>query len=209
MSHDNGGIDIHSRRRTIRRAAAVCLGVIAACGLAYTAASSSGAPASGRAEITFDVDESALLDLARAATPYTVTVGSDLLSVDLVFTEPSGLVLDDDRATLNIRVRGSKIPLDQILRPMVTVEYDAAKRQYFAIVSSLTVKVPGLGRIDLSNVLPRVAIPAVLENLWDMQDRPIGVRFHIRRIALRDHRLEVGADVDFAPITRSGVRNDR
>ncbi len=150
-------------------------------------------------EVRFSVDQKALLDLARAATPYTITIGNNLISADLVFMEPSGLVLTDGMATMRIRVKGRKLPVDQVLRPILTIEYDSAAKKYFAVISSLLVQIPGLGRVDLRDALPRVEIPAVLENLWEIQDRPVGLKLRLRSVVIREARIEIEADIDFAP----------
>ncbi len=152
-------------------------------------------------EISFAVDQKALLELVRAATPYSVTIGNQLIGADLVFTDPSELLLVDGQATLRIRVKGHRIPIDQVLRPAIRIEYDPALRQYFAIVSSLVIEIPGLGKVDLRDALPRVAIPAVVDRLWALQDRPIGMRLRIRSITIGDERLEIGADVEFPRVT--------
>jgi hypothetical protein len=165
-----------------------------------------GATAPGAAapsELRFTVNEKALLDCLRAATPQTVTVGTTMLSTDLTLLDPSDLVLANGRASFKIRVKGRTIPLDQIVNPVVTVERDPRSGQYFGVVASLPVQVPGLGSVDLKDYLPRFEIPAVLENMWSVADRPLGVRVHIRRIAILDHLLEVGADLDVAPTLSS------
>jgi hypothetical protein len=154
-------------------------------------------------ELRFTVNERALLDCLRAATPQTVTVGSSLLSTDLTLLDPTDLVLANGRASFKIRVKGRTIPLDQVVRPTVTIDKDPRSGQFFGVVSSLPVQVPGLGSIDLKDYLPRFEIPALVEDLWHVADRPLGLRLRIRRIAILDHLLEVGADVDFAPTVSS------
>ena len=163
------------------------------------------APAPDLSEIKFTVAEGALLDCLRAATPQTVTVGSSLLSTELTFLDPSDMVLKSGKASFKIRVKGSTLPVNQIVNPVVTLDRDARSGQYFGVIASLPVQLPGLGTIDLKDYLPRIEIPPVLENLYQVADRPLGLRLKIRKIAILDHLLEVGADVDFAPVvsTRS------
>lgn len=190
---------------TIRRAIAVAaLGVVwvvrAAPAMAAGAAPMAGAEAT---EVRFTVNERALLDCLRAATPQTVTVGSSLLSTELTLLDPADLVLANGRASFRIRVKGRTIPLDQVVNPTVTIDKDPRSGQFFGVVSSLPVQVPGLGSIDLKDYLPRFEIPALVEDLWHVADRPLGLRLRIRRIAILDHLLEVGADVDFAPTVSS------
>jgi hypothetical protein len=155
------------------------------------------------AEVRFTVNEKALLDCLRAATPQTVTVGTSLLSADLTLLDPSDLVLANGRATFKIRVKSRTVALDQIVAPVVTIERDPRSGQFFGVVSSLPVQIPGLGAVDLRDYLPHFEIPAVLENMWSVADRPLGLKVKIRRIAILDHLLEVGADVDVAPVVSS------
>jgi hypothetical protein len=183
---------------------------VAALGVAWVVcaapARAAGSPPPAGAESTevrFTVNERALLDCLRAVTPQTVTVGSSLLSTELTLLDPADLVLANGRASFRIRVKGRTIPLDQVVNPTVTIDKDPRSGQFFGVISSLPVQVPGLGSIDLKDYLPRFEIPALLEDLWHAADRPIGLRLRIRRIAILDHLLEVGADVDFAPTVSS------
>ena len=154
-------------------------------------------------EVRFMVNERALLDVLRAATPQTIAVGTSLMSVNLTLLDPSDLVLGGGKVTFKIRVKGSGIPLDQVVTPVVTVDRDPRTGQYFGVVSSMPVSIPGAGRVDLRDFLPRFEIPAVVESPWGVADRPLGLRLRIRRIAILEHLLEVGADVDLAPVVSS------
>jgi hypothetical protein len=151
-------------------------------------------------EIRFTIRESALLDWLDAVTPYTLTIGREPLSLDLVLSEPRDLRLADGRATLRIRAKGRTLPFEQILSPVFTVRFDQKSNRYFVVVSSLPIQVPGLGRIDLKDSFPRLEIPELLENLWRFADKPVGLNLNIRRIGIIDHAVEVGADVSFAPL---------
>lgn len=184
---------------------AFSLTAIGLSGAAWAAAPGAPAtpPAPDSAEVRFTVHEKALLDVLRAATPQTITVGTDLLNTDLTLLDPSDLVLGNGRATFKIRVKGRTVPLDQVVSPVVTVDRDPRTGRYFGVVSSMPLTIPGGGRIDLRDFLPRFEIPAVVENPWNVADRPLGLRLRIRRIAILEHLLEVGADVDIAPIVSS------
>jgi hypothetical protein len=156
----------------------------------------SAAPQDG-AEIQFRIGAPALLDLLRAVTPHTLTVGSSLLGTDLVLSDPRDLVLKDGKASFTVRVKGRTLPIEQVLSPTVMVSYDQELRKFYVVVSSLPLRIPGLGSIDLKDYLPRVEIPALLENLWNSGDGPLGVNLRIRRISIIDHAVEVGADASF------------
>jgi hypothetical protein len=176
--------------------------VALAAALAGPAGMASGSASQPTSELHFSVQESALFELLRAVTPYTLTVGSGLTAVDLILRDPSDLILSEGKVRFRIAVRGVTIPIDQVLEPELTVEYDSQQRQYFVVVSSLVVRVPLLGTIDLRDALPPLAVPALVEQLWELDSRLIGTRFHIRRIAIIEHRLDISADVDFPPVGR-------
>jgi hypothetical protein len=162
-----------------------------------------------RSEVRFTITEEALLDWLKAATPYTFSVGNQLLKVELTLSDPRELKLLDSRATLRIRLQGSSLGVDQMIQPVFTLNHDAARSRYFVVVSSLPVQLPGFGTIDLKDSLPKFEIPELLENLYRFGDRPVALNLDIRRIAVLEHALEVGANVNFAPAPPAGVRGAR
>src|SRR6185503_16350989 len=89
------------------------------------------APPADRSEVRFTIGEAALLDLLKAATPYTFNVGNAYLKVDLTLSEPRDLRLLDSKATLKVRLKGSTLPVDQILSPVFTLRHDEALNKYF------------------------------------------------------------------------------
>lgn len=156
-------------------------------------------PVTGGSEVRITVQEPALLDFLRASTPQTVTVGSSLMSTELTLLDPSDLVLTGGKATFKIRVKSRSIALDQVVSPVVSIDRDPRTDQYYGVVSSLPLQIPGAGKIDLRDFLPRIEIPAVIDNPWPVADRTLAVRLRIRKIAILEHQLEVGADVDLSP----------
>lgn len=159
--------------------------------------------------VRFTVGEGPLLECLRAMMPQTITVGTRNASIDLVLQEPDHLVLKDGKASLKVRVKGKTLPVDQILSPVVRVEYDQTLDRYFGVISSLPIQLPVLGSTDLRDYLPRFEIPANLDHLWSVADRPVGLSLHIRRIAILEHVLEVGADVRFGPVVLPGSSGTR
>ena len=196
---------IHEERRDVMKTRRMARGAGLLLGLALPACAATAAPAppGDTSEVRFTLGEAALLDCLRAATPQTFSVGSKSLNADLTLLDPSDLVLRNGKATFKIRVKGKTLAVDQVVNPIITLDRDAQSGQYFGVVSSLPIQIPGLGALDLKDFMPRFEIPAVLENLYRVSDRPLGLRLHIRRIAILDHLLEVGADVDFAPAVSS------
>jgi hypothetical protein len=167
------------------------------------------APPADRSEVRFTIGEAALLDLIKAATPYTFNVGNAYLRVDLTLSEPRDLRLLDSKATLKVRLKGSTLPVDQILSPVFTLRHDEALNKYFVVVSSLPVQLPGIGSIDLKDSLPRFEMPELVEDLWRFSDRPVALNLDIQRIAVLDHRIEIGADVVFTPAVPGGTGASR
>ncbi|HKB07709.1 MAG TPA: hypothetical protein VKF61_05460 [Candidatus Polarisedimenticolia bacterium] len=166
-------------------------------------------PAADRSEVRFTISEDALLDWLKTATPYTFSVGNQVLKIDLTLSEPRELKLLDSRATLKIRLRASGIPVDQILQPVLTLRHDEANARYYVVVSSLPVQLPGFGTIDLKDSFPKFEIPELIEDLWKFGDRPVALNLDIRRIAVLEHALMIGADVNFVPASPGGTRGTR
>ncbi|HZN02444.1 MAG TPA: hypothetical protein VFD06_02540 [Candidatus Polarisedimenticolia bacterium] len=168
------------------------------------AAAQATAPAG--TEMQFTLDERALLDCLKAVLPQTVTVGSGLFSTELTFLDPSDLVLKEGTASCRVRVKGKTLPVDQVLQPIVRLERDAKTGQYYGVISSLPLTLPGMGKIDLKDALPRLEVPQVVDNLHPFGDRPVGLRFSLRRLAIHERRVEIGADLDLSPGTGTARR---
>ncbi|MEE9291824.1 MAG: hypothetical protein V3U83_02735 [Acidobacteriota bacterium] len=71
------------------------------------------------------------------------------------------------------------------------------------MIEELPIKIPGLGRLDLSDAIPRVGIPSLVEDIWRFADRPVGLNLAIRRLAILEDAIEVGGDVSFVPVSGS------
>ncbi len=96
--------------------------------------------------------------------------------------------------------------MDQVIQPVFTLKHDAARGRYYVVVSSLPLQLPGFGAIDLKDSFPKFEIPELLEDLYRFGDRPVALNLDIRRIAVLEHSLEVGADVNFAPASTVATR---
>jgi hypothetical protein len=186
------------------------LGPFLLTGAVLAAAEAPSPPAAAdRSEVRFTISEDALLDWMKSATPYTFSVGNQVLKLDLTLSEPRELKLLDSRATLKVRLRGNGIPLDQILQPVLTLRRDETNARYYVVVSSLPVQLPGFGTIDLKESFPKFEIPDLIEDLWKFGDRPVALNLDIRRIAVLEHVLVIGADVNFVPASPGGPRGTR
>ena len=199
-------------RRTVRAyrlAAVLVCGTLASGARPADTATPAPVPPAARSDVRLTITENALLDWLKAATPYTFSVGNQILKVDLTLSEPRELLLLDSRATLKIRLRGSSLGVDQVIQPVFTLNHDAARGRYYIVVSSLPVQLPGFGAIDLKDSFPKFEVPELLEDLYRFGERPIALNLDIRRIAVLEHALEVGADVNFAPASTAATRGAR
>src|SRR5260221_10491600 len=95
--------------------------------------------------VRFTIGEGPLLEWLRAITPWAVTVGNQLLSTDLIFSDPSDLRLKDGLASLRIHARGRTLPIDQTLGPVISLGYDRSVNRYYGSLASLPLELPGLG----------------------------------------------------------------
>jgi len=167
--------------------------VVAVLGMAATPA-----PAD-RSLVRFRIGEAVVQDWLRAVTPYTVSVGADLLRTELVFSDPQGLTLRNGQASFRVRVRGKTLPIDQTLEPVVTLRHDPRLNRFTLVVSSLTVTLPGFGTLDLRESMPGLEVPALIDHLWNGTDRALGIHLGIRRVAILDHAVEIEADATVRP----------
>ena len=166
------------------------------------AAAPAGEPAQ-QFEVRFTIAKAAIMDYLRAATPVTVTVGRSPLRVDLILSDPRDLVLSEGRARINLRIRARSLPVDERISASISIVYDRTLREYFAVMEELPIKIPGLRRFDLSDAIPRVGIPSLVEDIWRFADRPVGLNLAIRRLAILEDAIEVGGDVSFVPVSGS------
>jgi len=173
------------------------------------AAAPAQSPPIDRGGVQFTITEAALLDWLKAATPYTFSVGNQLLKIDLTLSEPRDLRLQDSKATFQVRLKGTTIPVDQVVSPVFQLRHDESVNKYFVVISSLPVQLPGLGTIDLKDSLPKFELPELVQDIWRFSDRPVAVNLDIRRIAVLDHAVEIGANVLFTSSVPTGTRGTR
>jgi hypothetical protein len=161
-------------------------------------AGSSPATAS-QEELTFVMQGSAVLGLLSAATPYEVQVGGSLLRETLTFTEPRNLQLQPGRISFSVHARGSPVSVDQTLRPVLVLKPPGGGAGYRLVVESLPVAIPGLGTVDLKDFFDPIEIQALLRQSVLLQGRQAWLDIQVRRITLRDDRVEVGASIRLTP----------
>jgi hypothetical protein len=199
--------------QVLRTSGQKCCALLLVCGGMWIAPRTSAAPPApqpvDRPEVRFMITEDALLNCLKAATPYTFSVGNQILKVDLTLSEPRELKLQDSRATLKVRLRGTSLGVDQIIQPVLALSHDPAKGRYSVVVSSLPVQIPGFGAIDLKDSFPKFEIPELLEDLYRFGEHPVALNLDIRHIAVLEHALEIGAEVTFAPAAPAGTRGAR
>jgi len=165
--------------------------------------------AADRSGVRFTITEAALLDWLKAATPYTFSVGNQVLKIDLTLSEPKDLRLQDSKASFQVRLKGTTIPVDQVVAPVFLLRHDDSLNKYFVVISSLPVLLPGLGTVDLKDSFPKFELPELIQDIWKFSDRPMAVNLDIRRIAVLDHAIEIGANVIFTPAAPVGTRRTR
>ena len=191
-------------RKSLEAALALLVGVT----MVFSAAQSPEPPAD-RSGVRFTITEAALLEWLKAATPYTVSVGNQVLKIDLTLSDPKDLRLQDSKASFQVRLKGTTIPVDQVVAPVFRLRHDDSLNKYFVVISSLPVLLPGLGTVDLKDSFPKFELPELIQDIWRFSDRPVAVNLDIRRIAVLDHAIEIGANVIFTPATPTGTRGTR
>ncbi len=149
-------------------------------------------------DVNITLRRPALEGLILAATPYQIDLGSSLLRETLVFSEPRGLSFSDGKITFSVRCRGTPFPVDQILKPLLSLRR-AADGRYQAVVESLPVAIPGYGQVDLRDVFPPIDIQSLVKQTVFLQGKPAQLDVRVRRIAVKPEQIDVGASLILTP----------
>jgi hypothetical protein len=153
---------------------------------------------SGGEDVNLILRRGALQELIVAATPYRLELGSSLLKENLTFSDPRDLAFPEGKITFSIRCQGSPFPVDQVLKPVLSVR-PAGSGGYQVVVESLPLKIPGYGAVDLRDSIEPVDIQSLLRQTVFLQERPAQLDVRVQRITIRPEQIEVGASLSLKP----------
>ena len=151
-------------------------------------------------DLTLSLGRSALQRLIAAATPYRLELGSSLLREVLTFSDPRDLRFQDGKISFSIRCQGAPFPVDQVLRPVLSLR-PSGKGGYQAVVESLPLKIPGFGTVDLRDAMEPVEIQSLLQQTVFLQGRPAQLDVRVQRIVIRSEQIEMAASLTLKPET--------
>jgi len=149
-------------------------------------------------DVNLTLRRPAVQRLIAAATPYRLDLGSSLLRESLTFTDPKDLTFQDGKISFSIRCQGSPFPVDQVLRPVLSLR-PSGSGGYQAVVESLPLKIPGFGTIDLRDAMEPVEIQSLLRQTVFLQGRPAELDVRVQRILIRAEQIEVAASLNLKP----------
>ena len=156
------------------------------------------APGPAAEDLNLSLRRVAVQKLITGATPYRLDLGSSLLRESLTFTDPRDLTFQDGKIRFSIRCQGTPFPVDQVLRPVLSLR-PSGNGGYQAVVESLPLRIPGYGTIDLRDAMEPVEIQSLLQQTVFLQGRPAQLDVRVQRIVIRPEQIEIGASLTLKP----------
>ena len=166
--------------------------------IAVAFALASGAPALA-GTTTFTADAATLQGLLRAVTPYDLVVGKGGLSETLTLSNPRDVRFEDGRIHLRLDCRGTPIPIEEVLQPVISLRWSEEKKGWEARIEELPLKIPVLGTIDLAEYVRPVTVPSVFSQPAGEGDGAIAIEGRITSLRVLDTMIQISADVTFRP----------
>lgn len=163
----------------------------------WIGAATPGTPAPAGESLTLQIRRAAVAEMLAAATPYRVEVGGGLLKETLTFSDPRELAFSAGKISFAIRCQGAPFPVDQVLRPVLTVQ--RAGPGYRLVVESLPLTIPGFGKVDLKDLIAPVQLESLLRQNLLLQGRPAQLDIRVERIEVGREAIEVGGRLTLTP----------
>jgi len=152
------------------------------------------APGPAAEDLHLSLRRAAVQKLIAGATPFRLDLGSSLLRESLTFTDPRDLSFQDGKIRFSIRCQGAPFPVDQVLRPVLSLR-PSGNGGYQAVVESLPLKIPGYGTVDLRDALEPLEIQSLLQQKVFLQGRPAQLDVRVHRIVIQPEQIEIGASL--------------
>jgi hypothetical protein len=154
--------------------------------------------------VTFSLDAPTLQSLLHAVTPYDVVVGKGGLSETFTLSNPRDVRFAEGKIRLRVDCRGTPLPIEDVLEPSLSVQWNETRKSYEARIESLPVKVPAFGTIDLADHLRAITIPTNFSQAAGAGDQALALDGKILSLRILDTMIQASADVTFrrsAPAT--------
>ena len=172
-----------------RRGWAGCLGVLLAAG--------SNCVIGSGLEVSLDREE--LTTLLSTAAPYQIIVKTRLFTEVLTFSNLRDLVLEEGKIRVRATCTGSPAPIRAEVQAEISLVRDPESGKLEGLFSSLPVRIPPIGTIDLKDYMPRLEIPALILQAIDFPDRSRRVEIQVREFRIRPEGIQARFDLRFLP----------
>jgi hypothetical protein len=156
----------------------------------------SGNPARA-GESTFSVDAPTVQSFLEAVTPYEVMVGKGGLSEILTLANPREIRFQKGRILLKLDCRGEPFPIEMVLEPAITVEWDEEMGAWMARIASFPIEIPLFGKFDLARYLRPYPIPQHFSQPAGNGEVFFSIDGKIKGLQILEDRILVNADLTF------------
>jgi hypothetical protein len=131
--------------------------------------------------------------------PYHLDLDLFLGTQTLSFERPRDLTMNNGRLRFRVTCSGSPVPIRAELQPEIAITRNPDNGDFEIQFSSLPLKFPGVGAIDIKNYIPPQKVSALIHHVIRGDDRNrIGmIRFHDIRI--EPEGIAVEFDFRFLP----------
>jgi hypothetical protein len=147
--------------------------------------------------VSFTLDTRTLESFLKAATPYELVIGKGGISETLTLSTPREVKFTDGKIRLKIDCRGTPLPIDVVLEPVMTIQWSETKKAYEAKVESLPLKIPSFGTYDLAQYMRPIEIPQVFAHAAGEGGQAMLIEGKIESLKVLETAIEVSADVSF------------
>lgn len=147
--------------------------------------------------VTFTLDPPTLQSLLRAVTPYEVVIGKKGISETLTLSNPRDVRFEGGKIRVRIDCRGTPLPIEDVLEPAMSIQWNDTKKVYEAKIESLSVSIPAFGTYDLAQYVRPIEIPQVFSQLAGQGEEFLSVDGKILSLKVLDAMIQVSADVTF------------
>lgn len=147
--------------------------------------------------VTFTLDPPALESFLRAVTPYEVVIGKHGLSETLTLSNPREVRFANGGVRLRLDYRGTPIPVEDVMDVSLSIQWSEVRKAFEARVSSLPLRIPAFGTIDLAEHLRPFIIPSVFSQVAGDGAQAMGIDGKLLSLRVLDTMIQASADITF------------
>lgn len=149
--------------------------------------------------LEISLDRSELITLLSTAAPYQITVKTMLFTEVLTFSNLRDLVLEEGKIRVRATCTGSPAPIRAEVQAEISLVRNPESGKLEGLFSSLPVRIPPIGTIDLKDYMPRLEIPSLILQAIDFPDRTRKIEIQVREFRIRPEGIQAWFDLRFLP----------